>query len=80
MRVLDPILITALFLAAASGSGVPLPSKALTIFLLTALILPTGKLYRSYRQTSLWTLVRRVSISWALVLTALLLLAFLLKV
>ena len=80
MRVLDPILITALFLAAASGSGVPLPSNALTIFLLTALILPTGKLYRSYRQTSLWTLVRRVSISWALVLTALLLLAFLLKV
>ena len=80
VRVLDPILITALFLAAASGSGVPLPSKALTIFLLTALILPTGKLYRSYRQTSLWTLVRRVSISWALVLTALLLLAFLLKV
>ena len=80
VRVFDPILITALFLAAASGSGVPLPSMALTIFLLTALILPTGKLYRSYRQTSLWTLVRRVSISWALVLTALLLLAFLLKV
>jgi putative colanic acid biosynthesis UDP-glucose lipid carrier transferase len=80
LRVLDPTLITALFMAAASGSGAPLPSKALTIFLLTALILPTGKLYRSYRQTSLWTLVRRVSISWALVLTALLLLAFLLKV
>ncbi len=73
-------MITALFLAAASGSGLSLPSKALTIFLLVALILPAGKLYRSYRQTSLWCLVRRVSISWALVLTALLLLGFLLKV
>ena len=73
-------MITALFLAAASGSGLSLPSKALTIFLLVALILPAGKLYRSYRQTSLWSLVRRVSISWALVLTALLLLGFLLKV
>ena len=80
MRVLDPTLITALFLAAASGSGVSLPSQALTMFLLTALILPTGKLYRSYRQTSLWTLVLQVSTSWALVLTALLLLGFLLKV
>jgi putative colanic acid biosynthesis UDP-glucose lipid carrier transferase len=79
LRVLDPVLITVLFLAAASGSGVPLPSRALTMFLLTALILPAGKLYRSYRQTSLWTLVRRVTISWALVLTALLLLGFLLK-
>ena len=80
LRVLDPTVITALFLAAASGSGLSLPSKALTIFLLVALILPAGKLYRSYRQTSLWSLVRRVSISWALVLTALLLLGFLLKV
>ncbi len=80
LRVLDPTVITALFLAAASGSGLSLPSKALTIFLLVALILPASKLYRSYRQTSLWCLVRRVSISWALVLTALLLLGFLLKV
>jgi putative colanic acid biosynthesis UDP-glucose lipid carrier transferase len=80
LRVLDPTLITALFLAAASSSDLPLTSRALTVFLLTALILPGGKLYRSYRQTSLWTLVSRVSTSWALVLTALLLLGFLLKV
>ena len=53
--------------------------RALTVFSITALILPTGKLYRSYRQTSLWTLVRRVSTSWVLVLTTLLLLAYLLK-
>ena len=78
-RFLDPAMITVLFLAAAAGSSVPLPSASLTIFLLTALILPAGKLYRSYRQTSLWVLVRRVSISWALVLTGLLLLGFLLK-
>jgi putative colanic acid biosynthesis UDP-glucose lipid carrier transferase len=80
LRILDPTLITVLFLIAASGSGIPLPNRALTMFLLTALILPAGKLYRSYRQTSLWTLVRRVTISWALVLTALLLLGFFLKV
>ena len=78
-RFLDPAMITILFLAAAAGSSVPLPITSLTIFLLTALILPAGKLYRSYRQTSLWVLVRRVSISWALVLTGLLLLGFLLK-
>jgi putative colanic acid biosynthesis UDP-glucose lipid carrier transferase len=80
LRILDPTLITALFLLAESCSAIPLPIRALTVFLITALILPTGKLYRSYRQTSLWTLVRRVSSSWALVLTALLLLGFLLKV
>jgi hypothetical protein len=78
-RFLDPAMITVIFVAAAAGSSVPLPSTSLTIFLLTALILPAGKLYRSYRQTSLWVLARRVSISWALVLTGLLLLGFLLK-
>jgi putative colanic acid biosynthesis UDP-glucose lipid carrier transferase len=79
LRVLDPTLITALFLTVVSGSGIPLPTRAVTVFLLTALLLPAGKLYRSYRQTSLWTLVRRVCTSWALVLTAVLLLGFLLK-
>ena len=80
LRVLDPTLITALFVLIKSDSGIPLRSTALAVCLLTALILPAGKLYRSYRQTSLWTLVRRVTFSWALVLTALLLLGFLLKV
>jgi putative colanic acid biosynthesis UDP-glucose lipid carrier transferase len=79
LRLLDPTLITALFLAAVSPSDIPLPTRAVTVFLLTALILPSGKLYRSYRQTSLWTLVRRVSTSWSMVLTAVLLLSFLLK-
>ncbi|MFM9088039.1 MAG: undecaprenyl-phosphate glucose phosphotransferase [Cyanobium sp.] len=80
LRLLDPTLVAALFLASHYGSGMPLRSTALAIFVLTALILPAGKIYRSYRQTSLWTLARRVSLSWALVLTALLLLGFLLKV
>jgi len=80
LRVLDPTLITALFLLVKAGSAIPLSRSALAVFLLTALILPAGKLYRSYRQTSLWILLRRVSVSWALVLTALLLLGFLLKV
>jgi len=80
LRILDPCLITALFFLVKADEGIPLLSTVLAVFLLTALILPAGKLYRSYRQASLWTLVRRVSLSWALVLTALLLLGFLLKV
>ncbi|MEB3258377.1 MAG: undecaprenyl-phosphate glucose phosphotransferase [Cyanobacteriota bacterium] len=80
LRILDPSLITALFLLVKGDGEIPLATTALAVFLLTALILPTGKLYRSYRQTSLWTLARRVSLSWALVLTGLLLLGFLLKV
>ena len=80
LRFLDPSLIAALFLGIQSFSGPPQLPAALAVFLLTALILPAGKLYRSYRQTSLWTLLRRVSLSWALVLTALLLIGFFLKI
>lgn len=79
-RLLDPCLLTLLFLAIHRVSGVAEAGPALTVFLLAALILPSGKLYRSYRQTSLWTLMRRVSFSWLFVLTALLFIAFLLKI
>ena len=80
LRLLDPCLVTALFIGIQCLSGTPELIHALAVFLLTALILPAGKLYRSYRQTSLWILFRRVALSWALVLTALLLIAFLLKI
>lgn len=80
LRVLDLSLVTALFFGIHSFFGPLEIGTAVSVYLLTALILPAGKLYRSYRQTSLWTLVRRVTLSWALVLTALLLLGFLLKV
>ena len=80
LRFGDPCLLTALFVA-LGGSVKPadLPS-GLAVFLVIALILPTGQLYRSYRQSSLWILVRRVTLSWALVVTGLLYIAFLLKV
>jgi putative colanic acid biosynthesis UDP-glucose lipid carrier transferase len=79
-RLLDPCLLTLLFLWIHGDTRVTLASPALTVFLLAALILPRGKLYRSYRQTSLWTLVRRVSFSWLFVLTALLFIAYFLKI
>ncbi|MFM7237749.1 MAG: exopolysaccharide biosynthesis polyprenyl glycosylphosphotransferase [Cyanobium sp.] len=80
LRLLDPSLVTALLLGIHSFFGPLEIAPALAVFLLTALILPAGKLYRSYRQTSLWTLLRRVTLAWVLVLTALLLIGFLLKV
>ncbi|MEY4353167.1 MAG: hypothetical protein RLZZ609_1408 [Cyanobacteriota bacterium] len=80
MRVLDPCLLTALFMGIQRSTTLANHMSSLAVFLLIALILPFGQLYRSYRQCSLWTLVRRVSLSWAFVLTGLLLLAFLLKI
>jgi putative colanic acid biosynthesis UDP-glucose lipid carrier transferase len=80
LRFLDPTLVAALFFGIQNFSGTPELPAALAVFLLTALILPAGKLYRSYRNISLWILVRRVSLSWALVLTALLLVGFFLKI
>ena len=80
MRVLDPCLLTGLFMAIQRSSTLANHMSSLAVFLLIALILPFGQLYRSYRQCSLWILVRRVSMSWAFVLTGLLLLAFLLKI
>ena len=80
LRVLDPSLVTTLFLGIQSISGRPDPASGLAVFLITALVLPAGKLYRSYRQISLWTLVGRVTTSWFMVITALLLIAFLLKI
>jgi putative colanic acid biosynthesis UDP-glucose lipid carrier transferase len=80
LRLLDPSIVTALLFGIHSLFGPPDMASAMAVFLLTALILPAGKLYRSYRQTSLWTLLRRVTLSWILVLAALLLIAFLLKV
>jgi putative colanic acid biosynthesis UDP-glucose lipid carrier transferase len=80
LRLLDPCLLTALFVAIQRQTRPVEIATALAVFLFIALILPSGKLYRSYRQSSLWVLMRRVTLSWALVLTGLLFIAFLLKV
>ncbi|MFN9546991.1 MAG: undecaprenyl-phosphate glucose phosphotransferase [Cyanobacteriota bacterium] len=80
LRLFDPCLLTALFMAIQRPGRPSEFISALAVFLFIALILPLGNLYRSYRQSSLWILVRRVILSWALVLTGLLFIAFLLKV
>ena len=50
------------------------------VFVLIALILPSGKLYRGFLQTSLWIHDGLVTLSFALVLTALLLITSLLTI
>ncbi len=50
------------------------------VVLLTVLILPAGRLYESYLQASLFTLLRRLTIAWLLVVGGLLLWAFTFKV
>ncbi len=84
-RLGEPLLL-ALFFLAFNGSSLRLLGEgagqltALSVFLLAALLLPAGKLYRSYRQTSLWLLLQRVVFSWALLLAALLLVGFAAKI
>ncbi|MGB7565334.1 MAG: hypothetical protein WBM08_11355, partial [Prochlorococcaceae cyanobacterium] len=83
-RILDPFLIATIFFLTANAKHADVSSLVyqeafLAILLVTATILPLGKIYHSYRQQSLFLLLRRVSTSWMQVLTVLLLLAFLTK-
>jgi putative colanic acid biosynthesis UDP-glucose lipid carrier transferase len=52
----------------------------LLVLFVTALVLPIGKIYQSYRQSSLWLLLQRITASWGMVLAALLLIGFAAKV
>jgi putative colanic acid biosynthesis UDP-glucose lipid carrier transferase len=84
-RLLDPLLVTALFwrlvLPRIQGSSGREDLVALVLVCLaSAVVLPQGRLYQSYRQASLLTLLRRLSVSWLLVLALLLTLAYGLKV
>ena len=80
-RLVDPLLATALF-AVVVAPQTPGLSGVTTILVgcLTALMLPQGRLYQSYRQASLLTLFRRLTVSWLLVLSTLFSLAFAAKV
>ncbi|QPN59152.1 sugar transferase [Synechococcus sp. CBW1002] len=80
-RVLDPVLAAGLFVLLDHRREIDplvLPTW-LWIMAFTALMLSSGGVYASYRQASLFTLARRVSSRWLLVLTALLLLTYLTK-
>lgn len=80
-RLIDPLYISLLFefLVLNQLRGLPPPQVLLILAIvavLPALILPQGKLYQSYRQQSLLTLLRRLTLSWLLLLAVLLALAF----
>jgi len=84
-RLAEPLLITLLFLGINRPALLALKEErwlltALPVLLLSALLLPLGKLYRSYRQTSLWLLFQRVVFSWALLVGSLLLIGFATKI
>jgi len=84
-RLLDPLLVTGLFSLLALPRTSPSSTSEhlaalLLVGLVTAFILPQGRLYQSYRQSSLFTLLRRLSVSWLLVLSALFTVAYSLKV
>jgi putative colanic acid biosynthesis UDP-glucose lipid carrier transferase len=82
-RLLDPLIAAGLFfLIVGQVPGPPYPMvlpRWLWVFLFTALILPTGQLYGSFRQASLLVLVRRVTSRWLSVIASLLLLAYFTK-
>lgn len=77
-RLLDPICVSALFWL--FQPDVPVGSLFLPmwtwVLLITAVILPSTGIYRSYRSRSLFALARRVTRAWLLVLSVLLMLVF----
>ncbi|QCH14403.1 undecaprenyl-phosphate glucose phosphotransferase [Synechococcus sp. CB0101] len=80
-RLVDPLYVTLLFDGLVLTQLRPRSTAeewliAAVVATLAALILPQGKLYQSYRQQSLLTLMRRLSLSWLLLLAVLLALAF----
>lgn len=83
-RFFDPFFIAASFdglvVARVSKFSAGIEALILVILLtLSFLVLPQVKLYQSYRQQSLFTLLRRLSIGWLLLLATLLALAFVTK-
>jgi putative colanic acid biosynthesis UDP-glucose lipid carrier transferase len=82
-RLLDPLLVTFLYLALASPHITARVEMGLPPWLwvsgVTAFTLSWSGLYASYRQKSLRTLVRRVTSSWFMVITLLLLISYLTK-
>jgi putative colanic acid biosynthesis UDP-glucose lipid carrier transferase len=79
-RLLDPLLAAGLFVLfdpdrASAFYPLLLPTW-LWVLAFTALILPSGDLYASHRQSRLLLLARRISSRWLLVISAMLLVAY----
>ena len=79
-RLFDPLAVTLLFVAFNDSSPAASSEGALPpwcwVGLCVVVFLRRGGIYASYRSRSLFSLVRRVSSSWLLVLTALLVISF----
>ncbi|MCT0198321.1 exopolysaccharide biosynthesis polyprenyl glycosylphosphotransferase [Synechococcus sp. CS-1325] len=81
----DLLIPSTLFWLIPSVSGNQLPLRlhlpgVLLVLLFSLIFFNHGKIYQPYRQTSLFTLVLRITVSWFQVLTALLLVGFATKV
>jgi putative colanic acid biosynthesis UDP-glucose lipid carrier transferase len=85
-KLLDPIFAGGLFWIVCSLSGSPATANGLIlpaeiiVMVFTTFFLNHSKVYLSYRQRSLWTLLRRITEGWLNVVASLLLTAFLAKV
>ena len=79
-RLFDPLAITLLFTAFNRSSLAARPEGALPpwfwVSICVVVCLRRAGIYASYRSRSLFTLTRQVTVSWLLVLTALLLISF----
>ena len=79
-RLLDPLVVMLLFWGLDVRPSSFNPTIVVLVGLVTAILLAQGRIYEGYRQASLWTLLRRLTTSWLLVLGALLLWGFAAKV
>jgi putative colanic acid biosynthesis UDP-glucose lipid carrier transferase len=80
-RISDPLVITSIFvfLDIPATSFTSFMPPWLWVLLVSALFLPFSSIYSSYRLKSLFTLFRRVTTGWLIVLTILLIVLFFTK-
>lgn len=74
-RWLDPLVVSLLFTLLVEQAR-QLPESVLLVMSVVALVLPQGRLYQSYRQASLITLARRLTVSIFCAFSGLLILAY----
>ena len=79
-RLLDPLVVMLIYWGFDVRPPSISPTSVLLVGLIAAMILPQGRIYEGYRQASLWTLLRRLTASWLLVIGALLFWGFVAKV
>jgi putative colanic acid biosysnthesis UDP-glucose lipid carrier transferase len=85
-KLIDPLLVGGLFWLVSASSGATsaisdllVPTEVI-IVMFTAVHLRNCKVYESYRQRSLWTLIARITEGWFHIVASLLIVAFFAKV